>query len=539
MFKQYGVLLNQEGSGFNVEQSKLYAKILKDMGYDYMLFYLETSYEIEGHPYFGHFRGKYSKEELKEINDYCDSIGLELIPSIEVLGHLDWLFQRESVYNDIRDAQSVLLVGHEKTYELIEGMIKTISECFTSRRINLGMDETYGLGEGKYKKLYGEEDKYTIFVKHLYRVCEIIKKYGYEKPTIWHDMLLNTVDELKEKYSEDKVNEILQKYPLPEEISITYWEYFYHPYERYTVPLEKLKKFNREILFVGAAWNWIGIAPDNAFSLRVTEREIPLCIEAGIQDVAFSVWGRFNSHFVILPSLMYNIEFSKGNSDIDSIRKKFKEITGCEFEDFMLFDEINQCYNDEIRNGDPLVIDMFYERHFRPDCILYADLFIDNRGSIWKMSDAEYFEKLADKIHNVKERGNFGYLFDFYEKFSRALALKVTLGLEIRDAYDKKDMNKLKELIAKCELTAEKIRDFYEAFRVLWLHEKKPHGFQALDIMLGGLIQRILGCKRRLEEFVNGEVSNIEELDEPMLEATNGSRTWIDIISPGYVNGHF
>lgn len=534
MFKQYGVMLNQEGAGLNVEQSKKYAKILKDMGYDYMLFYLETSYEIEGQPYFGHFRGRYTKEELKEINDYCDSIGLELIPCIEVLGHLARLFQRETVYNGIQDSKGVLLVGHDKTYELIEGMIKTVSECFTSRKINIGMDETYGLGEGRYKALYGEEDRYVIFVKHLNRVCEILKKYDYEKPSIWHDMLLHTVADLRKKYPEEKVEEILKEYQLPEEVSIAYWEYFYHPVEEYTGVIEKLKKFNREILFVGAAWNWVGLAPDNAFTLRVTEREVPICVDAGIEDISYAVWGTINTPYSVLPSLMYDIEFSKGNSDLDSIRKKFKEIVGCEFEDFMLFDEINQCYNDEIRNGVPLVIDMFYDRHFRPDCIFYSDLFIDNRGSVWKKSDAEHFEKLTEKIHNVKERGSFGYVFDFYEKLARVLALKVTLGVEIREAYDKKDMDKIKELIAKCELTAEKVTEFYEAYRALWLYEKKPHGFHHVDIKVGGLIYRILDCKRRLEDFANGKVSNIEELDEPMLKATNSPRTWGAIVSPGY-----
>ena len=64
--------------------------------------------------------------------------------------------------------------------------------------------------------------------------------------------------------------------------------------------LEKLKKFNREILFVGAAWNWVGLAPDNAFTLRVTEREVPICVDAGIEDISYAVWGTINTPFSVL-----------------------------------------------------------------------------------------------------------------------------------------------------------------------------------------------------------------------------------------------
>ena len=40
----------------------------------------------------------------------------------------------------------------------------------------------------------------------------------------------------------------------------------------------------------------------------------------------------------ILPTLMCVAEFTKGNFDMDIIKSRFKEIIGCEFDDFMLLD---------------------------------------------------------------------------------------------------------------------------------------------------------------------------------------------------------
>jgi len=41
------------------------------MSYDSLMLYTEDTFELPGYPYFGHMRGRFSKEELKEIDDYA------------------------------------------------------------------------------------------------------------------------------------------------------------------------------------------------------------------------------------------------------------------------------------------------------------------------------------------------------------------------------------------------------------------------------------------------------------------------------------
>ena len=66
--------------------------ITSQMGYDTLMLYTEDTYTMEGHPYFGYLRGRYSREEIKEMDDYAAAKGMELIPCIQTLAHLRSIF---------------------------------------------------------------------------------------------------------------------------------------------------------------------------------------------------------------------------------------------------------------------------------------------------------------------------------------------------------------------------------------------------------------------------------------------------------------
>ena len=55
-----------------------------------------------------------------------------------------------------------------------------------------------------------------------------------------------------------------------------------------------------------------------------------------------------------------------------------------------------------------------------------------------------------------------------------------------------------------------------------WLKENKPHGFEVQEIRLGGLLERLKGCKIRLKDYLLGKIEKIEELDEQLLAEVVG-----------------
>ena len=96
----------------NVNFVKKIALIIKKMGYNTLMLYTEDTYEVNNQPYFGYLRGRYTKKEMKELDAYCNEIGIELIPCIQTLAHLNAIFKWQE-YIEIRDCDDILLCGND------------------------------------------------------------------------------------------------------------------------------------------------------------------------------------------------------------------------------------------------------------------------------------------------------------------------------------------------------------------------------------------------------------------------------------------
>ena len=185
--KRFGVMLDMSRNAvMKLSELKNFANLLHSFGYNMIQLYTEDTYEVDGEPYFGYMRGRYTKAELCDFVNYCESLGIEVIPCIQTLAHLNQIF-RHSDYAKIRDTADILLVGDERTYELIENMFKTVKQVFKSDVIHIGMDEAHMLGLGKYLAKNGYCNRFDILSEHLARVIEIAKKYSLT-PIMWSDM---------------------------------------------------------------------------------------------------------------------------------------------------------------------------------------------------------------------------------------------------------------------------------------------------------------------------------------------------------------
>ena len=208
-FRMFGIMLDcSRNAVMTLPNLKRYMRRLAILGYNMLMLYTEDTYRIEGEPFFGLMRGAYSPEEIKEIDDYAASLGIEVIPCIQTLAHLEQMF-RWNCYKDINDLNGILLVDEPKTYELIEKMIVTLKNCVRSRRSHLGMDEAHGIGDGKFKKLHGEESRFNIINRHLGKVMEICRRHGLE-PMMWSDMYFRCGSKTDDYYDKECV--------IPEEV---------------------------------------------------------------------------------------------------------------------------------------------------------------------------------------------------------------------------------------------------------------------------------------------------------------------------------
>lgn len=525
MEKMFGVMIDCSRSAvMNVATIKNFANILKRMGYNTIMLYTEDTYEVDNQPLFGHLRGKYTKAEMKEIDAYCDGIGIEVIPCIQTLAHLENMFKWKE-YEDVNDCDEILLAGEEKTYKLIEDMISTLSSCFKTNKIHIGMDEAYRVGTGKYQELHGAKDRFDIINNHLHKVCEIAAKYGYE-PMVWSDMFCKLAFDIKGQYDEVDASKILEKAALPENVSLVYWDYYNTEYDHYVNQIKTNRLFGKKVYFAGGAWTWKGFAPDNDYSIKTTAAALKACNDCGVDGIFFTMWGDNGSEcskFAVLPSLMYAAEAYKGNTDTDSIKAKFKDIVGCDYDSFMLLDKLDTPVGESV--------------YCVSKYLLYNDCFTGLYDYLCSESDGEYYAQLAKDIDALGNCGEYSYMFDFYKKLAEVLSIKAPLGIKTRAAYLNRDMKKLSEIIGEYEILVCQTEELLSLFRTRWYKENKTFCFEVHEIRLGGLIARIKSCKMRLEQLVAGEINEIPELDEPVYAKEIKTCWWPAIASPNAVSG--
>lgn len=151
-FNSCGAMLDCSRAGvMNVEKVKEYMEYMALMGLNTLLLYMEDTYKVEGYEYFGYMRGSYSEKELKEIDEHGIKCGIEVIPCIQTLGHFEQ-YIKWGEGKKLADTTTVVKVGSDVVYKFLDKIIGTVSKCFTTKRIHIGMDEAWGMGTGNYLK---------------------------------------------------------------------------------------------------------------------------------------------------------------------------------------------------------------------------------------------------------------------------------------------------------------------------------------------------------------------------------------------------
>ena len=496
----------------SVSALKKWIDITSSLGYNTVMLYTEDTYEVDDNPYFGYLRGRYSKAELKEIDAYAISKGMELIPCIQTLAHLNAI-KRWPCYSSMFDIDDILLAGDDNVYKLIDKMFSTLSECLTTKIINIGMDEAHNIGRGRYFDLHGTADRSGLLLEHLKRVSEIGKKYGFTL-IMWSDMFFRLMTGGSYYDNVSFSQEIKNK--IPDNVQLVYWDYYSTDKKHYDKMLESHALLSDDIWFAGGLWTWQGFAPNNDFSLKTTKSAFKSCEEHGIKNIFLTLWGDDGgecSRFSVLPSLFAASEYAKGNYNMGDIKRKFKEKFGISYDRFILLDlPDGPNKGRDVRNPEKY--------------LLYNDPFAGIFDSTLNGDEAELFAKCARKISLLKKNSEWGFLFSAMHALCDALSVKANIGQETRRIYAERNTDELNALIDKYKLLIKKLNAFYKAYREQWFIENKAQGFEIQDSRIGGLIKRVENCRDRLILLRDGKIDHIDELDEKLLDAYGGGENF-------------
>lgn len=507
LFRKNGAMADASSAVLRVETVKLMLRKMAMMGFCTFMLYTEDTYEIANRPYFGYLRGRYTRAELKELDAYALALGIELIPCIQVLGHLaNHLHWDASA--PYRDTSAELLVGAEETYRLIDEMLSTVSDCFTTRRVHIGMDETHNLGRGGYLDRNGYRDQADLYLEHLAKVKELIDAHGLE-PIMWSDMFFRLAGKGLPGYNDYDLrvtftDELRKK--IPSGITQVYWDYYNTDGNFYGTNIERHRDlFGHSPIFAGGIWCWSGLCPLYSRSLGFTVPALDACRAHGVEEMIATIWGGLDHSLVLsLPGLAWYADYDyRGRWDPDSVKDCFARCCGASYDDLMLFEL------PEHPDGGRLSLSR---------ALLYNDplLGVADRH-IEGLETRQYYTDLTARLRAVGNLGIFAPSCDTIVKLSDLLIQKADFGVRLKTAYDEKDADALRVLADECDVIRDKVQALRESHYRSFTTYTKPQDFELHDLRYGGILIRFGTTKRRIEDYLDGKIERIEELEEPRL----------------------
>lgn len=511
-FRTLGTMLDCSRNAVpNIASVKRWVDITASLGFNMLMLYTEDTYEIENEPYFGYMRGRYSVDELRELDAYAKQKGVTLMPCIQTLAHLQAI-KRWPEYAAHFDADDILLAGDERVYALIDNMFASISRAYSCRTVHLGMDEAEMFARGAYYDKHGSSDHSAVLLGHLNRVCSIGQKYGF-RFLIWADMFFKLATG-GEYYNSGAEFGADVRQSIPRNLELVYWDYYSASKAHYDNMISAHKRLSNDVWFAGGLWKWSGFAPHNGFSINAARAAIQSCADNGVQDIFFTLWGDYGgecSPFAMLPALFYAAQLAQGERDDALIRARFGERFGIAFDDFMQLElpgtataRADACCNPE-------------------KYLLYNDPFMGMLDKTVAPGEGAAFGACAAKLEALAQTPAWGYLFRSLAALCRAVEAKAELGIKLHTAYAARDKAALAALVNELDELLRRVERFHAAYYAQWMLENKPHGFDVQDIRLGGLMQRIKTCRLRLAAYCAGEIDRLEELEEAQLDIFSGS----------------
>ena len=496
----------------NPEKLRSLVRRLAKMGMNQLFLYMEDTYEVPGYPYFGTYRGKYTREELRDLDKYCALFGIELVPCIQTLAHLH-SFLRWHNSRPLRDTGDILKVGSKEVYTFIRNLLESLRSCFSTRNIHIGMDEAHMLGLGNYLRENGYEESSVIIRRHTDRVLELCQETGWT-PMMWSDMYITANTGGGYYHVKASTDTSCWEKP-PKELGMVYWDYYNTRKDIYHNMLRVHKALSDRVIFAGGIWNWNGISPNYGKAFCCSRLALEACRQEGIQEVFATGWmdnGAETPIDAIYPGLAV-FSFLCFHEDLyeEELSTYFRDCIDAELEDFLLLDLLDALFKGSGKN---LTAD-------NPSkYLLYQDPMLGIFDYHLKDTDTEtYYRTLADKLKSKAETpGEYQEFFRFYYYLSLVLSRKADLGIRIKTAYDAKDLSTLKEISE--EVIPNIIRNLtvmHTSRESLWFADAKPFGYELLDIRLGGVKTRLESCRRRLQSFLEGKVQTLEELEQERL----------------------
>jgi len=301
-------------------------KLLFLLKYNYLAVYVEDLFPWKSYPEIGIDRGRLTYEEWSRIKWYGAQLGIDVFPSLEILGHMEHIlmlpaFRRFSEWH--RPEEGCLDVSNEEARAFAITLLEDALDQTESRYIHVGGDETWALGRGKSLDVTRRFEGPKLYLEFYSEVVERVKRRG-KIPILWGDMISGMY--LREREASlwmDLIESALWK-----SVIIANWDYRPESVEYFK---RKIRIFSdrglKQFVCPGLA-NWNRYYPDFDIALANLKNFLDAAREEGVEGFIITAWGDDGEECLfsfIEPLILAAIEYGEGEGRWED---KWSTLTG-------------------------------------------------------------------------------------------------------------------------------------------------------------------------------------------------------------------
>ena len=236
-------------------------------------FYNEASIELVGYPLLNP-TGRFSQDAVRRIIAYGRERHIDVIPCLELYGHLHDLFRLEK-YSDLADVPhgTEFDPRNPKVASLLTDWTSQLVRLFPSSFVHIGFDETFQIEMAAQKAGPGATPA-ELFMQQLSQVADQFQRSG-KTVLMWGDILV--------------------KYPavisqLPRGLVAVAWEYDPGPLEKFWHWLGPLAEHHVPHLIATGVTNWNQISPSFTRSFQNIDEFLAAGRKSGALGMMNTIW---------------------------------------------------------------------------------------------------------------------------------------------------------------------------------------------------------------------------------------------------------
>lgn len=164
--------------------------------------YTEHTFAYRNHPEVWQNASPFTGEEILALDEFCRARYIELVPNQNSFGHMHrWLelpryrhlaespHGFEYPWGGYNPKPFSLCPSDPESLALLRSLYDELLPHFTSRQFNVGLDETFDLGQGRHKEEYQKRGLGRVYLDFFRKVYQEVTARGF-RMQFWGDIIV-------------------------------------------------------------------------------------------------------------------------------------------------------------------------------------------------------------------------------------------------------------------------------------------------------------------------------------------------------------